>query len=270
MINIVAKPSCPRTLLRWFFLVLIVLLSIQSLMYVIDGQFQVQPLISFSYTHEKTNQEQLPDYTPRIYQPLSSSITRAVVIYYPSNQENHFYPELLWLYRSWVEMMKDESMSWKTDLVIYSDYLTLHLESLGCSFNRMRVDRNEPAQCRVFPYQPISRRNLSDTINQTNPYQQIDRRLSRLIIKHLQTYSYADSINVMTECYPTFAMYDFILRSDSDVFLTKHFAVYVPANGTFLVGKGGYSTSFNTVRLKRIAKNMNWSYASITNIGSTW
>ena len=270
MINIITKSSLSRTQLRRFVRIIVVFLSTISLICVLNGQFQSKPLNSFSYKHDKTNPVQVADYTPHIYQPLSSSITRAVVIFYPNDQEEHFYPELLWLYRSWVEMMKDEPISWRTDLVIYSGNFTSGMESLGCLFNRIRADRNELAQCRVFSYQRISQRSLSDTINETNPYQQIDRRLSRLIIAHLRTYSYADSINIMTECYPTFAMYDFILRSDSDVFLTKYFAVYVPANGTFLVGRGGYSTSFNTLRLKRIAQNMNWSYASLSNIGSTW
>ena len=270
MIDTVTRTPLQRTSIRHFALVLIVLLMTLALIFVFNQQFQIKPLISFTYHRVETNQSPVNDYTPHLYQPLSSSITRAVVIFYPNNQEDHFYSELLWLFRSWVEMMKDEPMSWRTDLVIYTGNFTAHLEHLGCLFNRIRVDRDEPARCRVFPYERISDRDLSTRKNRTNPYQQVDENLSRLITYHLRTYSYADSINIMTECYPSFAMYDYILRSDSDVFLTKHFGVYVPANGTFLVGQGGYSTPFNTARLQRIAKNMNWSYANIVNIGSTW
>ncbi|CAF5198172.1 unnamed protein product, partial [Rotaria sp. Silwood1] len=33
---------------------------------------------------------------------------------------------------------------------------------------------------------------------------------------------------------------------------------------------GGYSTKFNTRRLGRIARDMNWKYQNMTNVGSTW
>ncbi|CAF5199461.1 unnamed protein product, partial [Rotaria sp. Silwood1] len=40
--------------------------------------------------------------------------------------------------------------------------------------------------------------------------------------------------------------YDFILKTDVDVFITTQFAKYVPlTNITLLVGRGGYSTKFS-------------------------
>ena len=65
-------------------------------------------------------------------------------------------------------------------------------------------------------------------------------------------------------------MYDYILRTDMDCFLTYNFALYVPYNNSLLVGRGGYSTTFNSKRLKRIANDMNWKYADKTSLGSTW
>ena len=53
---------------------------------------------------------------------------------------------------------------------------------------------------------------------------------------------------------------DRIFRTDMDVFSTKHFAHFVPYIDTILVGGGDYSTRFNTTRLRRIAKDMNWLY----------
>jgi hypothetical protein len=79
-----------------------------------------------------------------------------------------------------------------------------------------------------------------------------------------------DSINIIAECYPSFSMYDYILRTDMDVFLTKNFGRFVPYKDMLLVGRGGYSHPFASARLRRIAKNMNWLYANLTNIGSTW
>lgn len=65
-------------------------------------------------------------------------------------------------------------------------------------------------------------------------------------------------------------MYDFILRTDLDCFLTHNFALYVPYADTLLVGRGGYSTAFNNKRLKRVAHDMNWEYADKNGLGSTW
>ena len=211
------------------------------------------------------------DLIPHLDQPTSLSIMRALLVFYPSNQEKHFLPELLWFFRSWIEMMKYEPPTWRTDLMIYTTNMTDNLVDLGCSYNRIRNDRQELPQCRVFHYQRISERDLRD-VNHSHIYQfqQINYKRSRLITRYLKTYPYVDSINIINECYPSFALYDYVLRTDLDTFLTKHFGLYVPAHDTFLVGAGGYSTRFNTLRLKRIAHNMNWSYANLENLGSTW
>ncbi|CAM4803103.1 unnamed protein product [Rotaria magnacalcarata] len=211
------------------------------------------------------------EYVPLIHQPFTLSLIRGIIIFYPHDQENSFLSELFWLFRSWIEMMKDEPPSWRTDLVIYTGVFTSNLQQLGCIFNRIRIDRKERPQCRVFPYKRVHLRNVSDTIDTDDHlFQQFDLERSILLKTYLQTYEYVDSINIIAECYISFAMYDYILRTDIDVFLTRYFGRFVPFNGTLLVGRGGYSTPFNTARLRRIAANMNWLYANITNIGSTW
>jgi hypothetical protein len=165
--------------------------------------------------------------------------------------------------------MKDEPSLWRTDLVIYTGNYTSNLEQLGCIYNQIRLNRQEPPQCRVFPYERI---RLRDTQHNPDPhlYQQLDNDRSRLLITHLQNYEYVDSMNIIAEYYPSYAMYDYILRTDMDVFLTKYFGRSVPYNDTFLVGHGAYATEFSIGRLRRIAKNMNWLYANLTNPGSTW
>ncbi|CAF3369907.1 unnamed protein product [Rotaria sp. Silwood1] len=222
-------------------------------------------------TEQTNNNNNSNEYFPRIHQPLSSSILRGIIIFYPHDQEISFASELLWLYRSWIEMMKNESSSWRTDLIIYTGNFTSHLQQLGCIYNHIRIDKYESPQCRVFPYQRIRSRDIRN-INKIddNIYQQIDIDRSILLKTHLQTYEYIDSINIIAECYQSFAMYDYILRTDIDVFLTPYFGHFIPYNDIFLVGRGSYSTAFNTGRLRRIAHHMNWLYANITNIGSTW
>jgi len=67
------------------------------------------------------------------------------------------------------------------------------------------------------------------------------------------------------------AGYDFLIRSDMDVFLTPLFGMWLPRRcNEFYVGRGGYSANFNMKRLKRIAANIGFEYVSETNLGSTW
>jgi hypothetical protein len=206
-----------------------------------------------------------------IHQPFSLSILRGLLIFYPEDQEAQFLPELLWLYRSWIEMMKDEPSLWRTDLIIYTGNYTSNLQQLGCIHTQIRINKEEPPQCRVFLYKRIRLRDAQYPKNAANfLYQQFDKDRSTLLITHLQKYRYIDSINIIAECYPSFRMYDYILRTDMDVFLTKNFGRFVPYKDTVLVGHGAYSTKFNIARLRRIARDINWSYANLTNLGSTW
>jgi hypothetical protein len=251
-----------------FIIVLFILIAI----ILFDRQYtHIFPYTPVSYRITKRNPVLNDEYFARLHQPLSSSLLRGILIFYPTNQEDLFLPELLWLFRSWIEMMKDESSSWRTDLIIYADNYTSNLQQLGCIYYQIRINRLEPPQCRVFPYKRIRFRSIENTSNTENYlYQQVDHHRSMLLAKHVQKYDFVDSINIIAECYPSFAMYDYILRTDVDVFLTKNFARFVPFNDILLVGQGAYSTKFNNARLKRIANDMHWLYANLTNLGSTW
>ena len=55
-----------------------------------------------------------------------------------------------------------------------------------------------------------------------------------------------------------------------DVFIYRHFATYIPQNCTLLTGGGGYGTDFNRRKLKRIARDMNFSHVGLSGMGSTW
>ena len=175
--------------------------------------------------------------------------------------------------------MKFESKYWRTDLLIYTGNYSQSLQELGCSLNEQRRDHLQPPQCRVFLYRRLSKRSIHSFtqrqmiyINHTpDHFYQVDLQRSRLLFDLMKTYGYIDSVNIIAEAYPTFAYYHYILKTDIDVFLTPAFAKFLPVtNRTLLVGRGGYSTKFNTQRLGRIARDMTWKYANVTNIGSTW
>jgi len=94
-----------------------------------------------------------------------------------------------------------------------------------------------------------------------------------LMKMHLVNYGYLNSILMAFEGYNYFrrAKFDFLIRSDMDVFLTPLFGQWVPpVCNSFVVGGGGFSTEFNNKRLKRIAQMLGMSYAEQWNLGSTW
>lgn len=216
----------------------------------------------------------------RIDERNSSYILRAILVYYPAHQEKHYMPEIRWLYRSWLEMMEDESPYWRTDLIIYTGNYSSSLQQLGCILNQKRTNEYESPKCRVILYLRMSNRvisNISKTqqnvlINSSlQPFFQINLNRSLEIVKHIARYEYIDSVNIIAEAYPTYEIYDFILKTDIDVFITKQFAQYIPnIPESILVGLGGYSAPFNNYRLSRIARDMDWKYKNMTNIGSTW
>ncbi|CAF0812581.1 unnamed protein product, partial [Rotaria sordida] len=81
----------------------------------------------------------------------SSSIQRAIVIYYPHHQSEDFFPEVRWLYRSWVEMLLGQPSTWRTDFVIFTYNFSIEFRKLGC-VNHIRQDKEEPSICRLFLY----------------------------------------------------------------------------------------------------------------------
>ena len=67
------------------------------------------------------------------------------------------------------------------------------------------------------------------------------------------------------------AKYDFLIRSDMDVFLTPMFAKWLPVHcNDFVTGGGGFSNGYNVKRLKRIAESIGLKSSSVWNLGSTW
>ena len=67
------------------------------------------------------------------------------------------------------------------------------------------------------------------------------------------------------------AGFDFLIRSDMDVFLSPAFGSWLPSNcNDFIVGTGGYSHDFNRKRLARVANDLDLEHAGASNLGSTW
>ena len=224
-------------------------------------------------------------------------IVRALIVYYPTDRIKYYENELKWLYRSWINIQKYEPAKWRTDLIIFikyeEDYFkdgSFFLHELNCSFYNKRKSPKNPPMCTLIKYIPVNERNLTTLKyfeSDMQRYSYIQRNINifddksdedknifySLLTKNLANYAYVDSILMAFEGYEYFkeAGYNFLIRSDMDVFLTPLFAQWLPRYcDDFCVGGGGYASSFNVKRLKRVANNLGFNYANRRNMGSTW
>ncbi|GAU90489.1 hypothetical protein RvY_02896 [Ramazzottius varieornatus] len=188
-------------------------------------------------------------------------LTRAVVAYFPVKQLEPYLGQLKWCLRSLLEMMKDEPKLWRTDIVLYVEDLTSpELRQLGCS-TTARQNASEPFKCILVKYTKVQDRVIDP---KSSGY---DRELK----DQFKEYSFIDSIAPLAEQPEVYLNYDFVVRSDLDVFFTPAFSKWIPPGCTFITGNGGYSDPYNLMKLALVA-NHSGSYfnSSIWNIGSTW
>ena len=254
-------------------------------------------------THQEEFEMKILPYnfmTPPPNVTLKLPITRAVLVYFPIESFNHFESEFRWLYRSWINMQTYEPTKWRTDLIVFvntkiGDHFTkpdFLFNKINCTLRNKRTNTKQKPMCTVIHYVAVKERK-NTYINDKNPILQerkivghfinyvdifnideIDMGLYLSYLKaHLANYGYLDSILMAFEDYDYFksAGYDFLIRSDMDVFLTPGLAAWLPRYcNDFIVGGGAYSNTFNRKRLYRISKDMNLKYAHQSNLGSTW
>ncbi|CAF0722230.1 unnamed protein product [Brachionus calyciflorus] len=222
-------------------------------------------------------------------------IIRGLIFYMPLEQINYFAYEIRWLYRSWIEMQKYEPLKWRTDLIIFANRDSdlykdekFILNELNCTFFNRRTSKFDKPMCTLIEYKPLKDRQIDSS--KIDKYQDdyelllkkiniFDEKESNIEIFYsflktfLSNYGYVDSILVGFEGYEYFksAGFNFLIRSDMDVFLTPLFAKWLPKKcNDFYVGRGGYSNIYNSKKLKRIAKGYGLESAEIWNLGSTW
>jgi hypothetical protein len=206
-----------------------------------------------SFLPNQTSSDRLDD--PAVYSqsaPQSTHslrITRAILVYFPVELSSQFILEFKWMYRSWIEMQKSEPDKWRTDLVIFADTSheqfkdsTFFLNVLNCSISNRRKSRKDEPMCVLMYYKPLKQRELSRVANAANYehflgefdiFNQDQAYLNpfyAFLKENLANYNYLDSILMAFDGYKYFksAGYDFLIRSDMDVFLTPLFGSWLP------------------------------------------
>jgi hypothetical protein len=252
----------------------------------------VNELNNYESLNKENYSQQAPKWTNKM------RITRGIIVNFPIESLDVYRLEFKWLYRSWIEMQKSESKYWRSDLVVFISKNNNHLKDnnffiykLNCSFSHRRKSRLDKPMCILIDYEPLKKRNKLPKIFLTikNHKRLFQNFLTKsnilsldenkfiefysLLKAQLTNYKYVDSILMAFDGYKYFksAGYDFLIKSDMDVFLTPYFGRWLPKYcNDFYVGRGRYSTIFNMNRLNRVAKNVNFETASKINLGSTW
>jgi hypothetical protein len=202
-------------------------------------------------------------------QKLSQGVIRGTIMYLPKeaveeSQKNnrgdaHFVSQARWFLRSWEESCQYLNTTDRIDvmIVVSDDILTQTKELLrrwDCQ-PTIRTDRWQPSACRLISgFVPVHEREN----------------------EILRDYRFANSIDCVVHAASQKALdvYDKVLRTDMDTFLTPLFASWLPEK--FIVGKGAYCfPQFDTCeRLHKIADKMGLSppnaSAIVDNVGSTW
>lgn len=230
----------------------------------------------------------------------TTRITRAILVFYPIEKNENFEPEFKWMYRSWIEMQAYEPGKWRTDIIVFvnTDHeafkqADFFLNKLNCSVHNRRTRPEDKPMCTLINYKPFKSRQFTKLdkivlpqfktekekynylLNDIDIFSTEETNLVPfyLFMRRISNYGYLDSILMAFDGWSYFksAGYNFLIRSDMDVFLTPLFGTWLPRYcNDFYVGRGGYSANFNTNRLSRVASNLGLKYAAELNLGSTW
>jgi hypothetical protein len=149
------------------------------------------------------------------------NIRRAILVHFPIDRTSLYTSELKWLYLSWVETIEKQPVDWQTDLLIYSLPSSI-LDELGCEENKNKLTKNN---CFRINYYSLWDKTKTDN------------DLVKLIQIHIPSWCrHLDSLGILAENTEFLNQYDYILRTDIDVFLTPHFAQYIPFDCSFQIG----------------------------------
>ena len=183
--------------------------------------------------------------TLSIEQYRARSLLRGVIVRFPSSRSDYYLTQFRWFYRSWIESETFTLERWRTDIIVLIDDRlandTQHsLAQLGCHVNHQRTTRQQESRCIVVLHPTFSQRSSSqrqafaDTYPALTNAQELHSNVDRLL-------SIADYTSRLNETQAV--LYDFLLVTTMNTFLTTQFGKYVPIRCAFLIGTSpDYST----------------------------
>lgn len=173
-----------------------------------------------------------------IEQYRARSVIRGVIVRFPSFNSDYYFVQFRWFYRSWIESEMFTLDRWRTDLIILIDdqfpnKTRQFLEHLDCHMENQRKSRRQISRCILVNHKLFSQRTESERQSYISKYKklgntnEIDANIDRLF----SIYDYISQLNASGTI-----MYDFLMVTTMNTFLTTQFGKYIPLKCIFLIG----------------------------------
>jgi len=174
-----------------------------------------------------------------IEQYRSRSIIRGVIVRFPSLESDYYFVQFRWFYRSWIESEMYTLDQWRTDLIVLIDdqfpnKTRLLLEHLDCHEENHRKARRQISRCILVNHKLFSQRSQSELQFYIDKYRMFDRvkKLNDNVDRLFAIYDYITHLNSSEPL-----MYDFLMVTTMNTFLTTQFGKYIPLKCSFLIGR---------------------------------
>ncbi|CAF2320426.1 unnamed protein product [Rotaria sp. Silwood2] len=183
-----------------------------------------------------------------IEQYRSRTIIRGVIVRFPSINSDYYFVQFRWFYRSWIESEMFTLDRWRTDIIILIDdkfpnTIRKLLEHLDCHIENRRVSRRQISRCILVNHKLLSQQSKSQHQFYIDKYPIFNRvnELNDNIDRLFAIYDYTSLLNKTQT-----AMYDFLMITTMNTFLTTQFGKYIPIKCSFLIGTSpDYSTFYS-------------------------
>ncbi|CAF5186646.1 unnamed protein product, partial [Rotaria magnacalcarata] len=175
------------------------------------------------------------DYSIPIEKYRSQSIVRGVIVRFPSFKSDYYFVQFRWFYRSWIESEMFTLDRWRTDIIILIDdkfpsSTRKLLENLDCHEKNQRTSRRQISRCILFNHKLFSQKSQSQRqlylakYPMLNPTNRLNVNIDRLFA--IYDYITRNETN----------MYDLLMVTTMNTFLTTQFGKYIPIKCSFLIG----------------------------------
>ena len=169
----------------------------------------------------------------------SKSMVRAVLVRFPSSKARYYFVQFRWFYRSWIESETFTSDKWRTDLIVFIDgefpkSTSDSLEKLNCRVENQRIDRHQNSRCILIKHKFFSERSSSERNFYFERYSSLDD-IKKFDDKTDRLFAMHDFTSQISRTHPK--LYDIIMVTTMNTFLTTQFGKYIPIKCSFLIGK---------------------------------
>lgn len=173
-----------------------------------------------------------------IEQFRTRTIVRGVIVRFPSSESDYYFVQFRWFYRSWIESEMFTLDRWRTDLIVLIDdqfpnKTRQMLEHLDCHVENHRNSRRQISRCILVQHQFFSQRTQTQRQTYIDRFLKLDRvkELDPNVDRLVGIYDYVSHLNESRTM-----LYDFIMVTTMNTFLTTQFGKYIPIRCAFLIG----------------------------------